>query len=130
MEWHNLWILYTRRGNIHTHIFSKENKQNKIPGIYGRLRGNDPGSSFHYRSSNLSKNKDERGCLTLAYTHMQIHVCKCERNWGNKYVVNNIKGKDEEKKGSVYLKTRGQLKCKVKKLIEFSWTHKYLNLNS
>ena len=36
--------------------------------------------SFHYGSSNLSKNKEERGRLTLAYTHMQIHVCKCERN--------------------------------------------------
>ena len=60
-------------------MFSKKNKQIKIPRIYGRLRGNQ-GSSFHYRSSNLSKNKYERGLLTLAYAHMQVHVCKCERN--------------------------------------------------
>ena len=29
---------------------------------------------------------------------MQIHVCKCKRNYGNKYIANNIEGKDQGKK--------------------------------
>mgnify|MGYP006950765262 CR=1 FL=1 len=44
----------------------KENKQIKIPEIYGRLCDNKE-SSFHYGSSNLSKNKEEKGRLTLSY---------------------------------------------------------------
>ena len=55
-------------------MFSKKNKQIKIPGIYGRLRGNK-GSSFQYESSNLSKNKEER--VTLTYRtciHLKIRI--------------------------------------------------------
>ena len=69
-------------------MFSKENKQIEIPGIYGRLRGHK-GSSCHYRSSNLSKSKEERATLAISlhthaitfkseFKHIQI---ECSGTW-------------------------------------------------
>ena len=69
LDYDNLWNSFTRRNTYTQSMYFKENKQIKIPRIYGRLQGNK-GSSYHYGSSNLSKNKEERGRLTLAYTHM------------------------------------------------------------
>ena len=76
-------------------MYFKYSKHIKIHRIYGRLRG-IKGSSFHYGSSNLSKNKEERGRLTFAHAHAVTF--KCKWNWANKSIANIIEGKDEVKK--------------------------------